>query len=505
MGIEIQADTGGTGFSCSNNLIGGTTSAEGNVISGNTTAGIQLADDVIATTIEGNLIGVNAADTSALPNGAGIQLLGSTDAGTPVTGTIINDNVISGNTAEGISLASSTVNSTIQANFIGTNSSGASLGNGGSGIIIEGTDGFPCTGNLIGGTSSASDGNTIEFNGAYGVEVDGNATTPDILNPILGNSIFLNANNGIELLGGGNNDQEPPTINSAAVCAMGGNTVTIGVTAPAAPAASNFRLEFFLNTVNRNPITEGQTFIGAIAPVPSGQTVIQSFTLPDGTVSVGQWVSATATNLNGAGDTPGDTSEFSLNTVFSAFTPPTITSFTADTTSIHAGGSATFTVAFTQGSNPGPFDVMWSDGATQMNVTSPFTRTVSPTSTTTYTVTIIDSVGCTDTSSPITIIVTGPVLPPNSVSGNAIRNIFLTQIDFINIITWTAPTSGAAPVTYKIYRDAALTELIATIPANGPLQYYDHDRQPGVTYSYYIVSIDSLGNVSTPININITS
>lgn len=95
------------------------------------------------------------------------------------------------------------------------------------------------------------------------------------------------------------------------------------------------------------------------------------------------------------------------------------------------------------------------------------------------------------------------LLPPASVSGCKTRNVFLLQTDYINNITWTAPASGS-PVTYNIYRDAALTELIATISASSTLQFCDHDRDPCVTYTYYITSVDSSGNQSTAASVAVT-
>lgn len=100
-----------------------------------------------------------------------------------------------------------------------------------------------------------------------------------------------------------------------------------------------------------------------------------------------------------------------------------------------------------------------------------------------------------------------PVLinPPLSLTGCKTQNIFLTQTDFINFLVWSAPITGTAPIQYNIYRDSALTELVATIPANGALQYYDHNRNPQITYSYYVVAIDIDGNISTPSAITVTT
>jgi hypothetical protein len=96
------------------------------------------------------------------------------------------------------------------------------------------------------------------------------------------------------------------------------------------------------------------------------------------------------------------------------------------------------------------------------------------------------------------------IMPPSSVSGCKTQNVFFLQADYINNITWTAPTSGNAPVFYNIYRNPALTRLASIVPANGPLQYYDHDRNPYVTYTYYIVSVDASGNQSAPVSVTVT-
>jgi hypothetical protein len=64
-------------------------------------------------------------------------------------------------------------------------------------------------------------------------------------------------------------------------------------------------------------------------------------------------------------------------------------------------------------------------------------------------------------------------------------------------VTWSPPTGGITPVAYNIYRNAGLTDLAATVSANDvPLIFEDHNRRKNVIYTYYIVSIDKLGNQS---------
>jgi len=94
---------------------------------------------------------------------------------------------------------------------------------------------------------------------------------------------------------------------------------------------------------------------------------------------------------------------------------------------------------------------------------------------------------------------------PTNVGGTLTCNVFLTQTDLINKITWSAPTSGETPVAYSIYRDSLLTQLITSVPETGPLLFYDHNRKPCTTYTYYIVSVDAYGNMSLPTAVTITA
>jgi hypothetical protein len=102
------------------------------------------------------------------------------------------------------------------------------------------------------------------------------------------------------------------------------------------------------------------------------------------------------------------------------------------------------------------------------------------------------------------VIPTGIVEAPVNFSGCKLTNTFLTFIDNINRLTWTAPILGNPPVAYTLYRDAALTQLVATLPAN-VLTYDDHNRNPEVVDTYYLVAADAAGDLSQPAVTTVTT
>jgi hypothetical protein len=172
-----------------NSLIGGTTPAARNVISGNQGDGIHLGTAVDAgVRVQGNFIGVNAVGDSGIPNlGNGITVasplnaIGGLEAGA--------GNLISGNLEHGVQFLNTNAReNTLQGNLIGLAADGDTpLGNGQSGVMIEGG----AENNLVGGTTemarniissnfstgihlrnSGDDGNTIQGN-YIGTDVSG--------------------------------------------------------------------------------------------------------------------------------------------------------------------------------------------------------------------------------------------------------------------------------------------------------------------------------------------
>lgn len=102
------------------------------------------------------------------------------------------------------------------------------------------------------------------------------------------------------------------------------------------------------------------------------------------------------------------------------------------------------------------------------------------------------------------VIFTGIVDAPLNFTGTIITNVFLLNTSIIYRLTWSAPTSGNTPVEYRIYRDANLSQLVATIPATSALEYDIYRNAPWVGNTYYIVTVDALGNTSFPISTTVT-
>ena len=179
VGIGVSIGDGSSG-----NIVGGTTSADRNVISGNTDTGIKVNQSTTANNvIQGNYIGITASGATALGNGTGVHVISA-------TGTVIGGagagNVISGN-GTGIlveSFTASPMNTGILGNFIGTNAAGtAAIGNAADGVDIR------TAGNTIGGTT-ALDRNIISGNAQRGISISGAfATNNTVIGSYIGTDL----------------------------------------------------------------------------------------------------------------------------------------------------------------------------------------------------------------------------------------------------------------------------------------------------------------------------
>ena len=135
-----------------------------NVVTANAGAGIRVTGDASSAVISANTIGLDAAASAALGNEEdGVRLEGG--SGHLVGGNATDANVVAGNLGKGI-VASATDAATIAANIVGTNLAGASgLGNSGDGIVVDNAVGTTIRLNLSSG------------NGGSGVSVSGDGSS----------------------------------------------------------------------------------------------------------------------------------------------------------------------------------------------------------------------------------------------------------------------------------------------------------------------------------------
>jgi hypothetical protein len=179
--------TGGTA-----NVIGGTTTVPANVISGNLTAGIELAGGLVSgTQIAGNFIGTDPTGTltvermteiDPLQARQNVGILINSSVGNTVGGAGNAFNVISGNYV-GVNLANTTGPGSpnlVVGNLIGTDASGTSALGNIVGIYINGA-----MGNQIGAPGLP---NTISGNSSVGVEIYGLESKHNVVE---GNTIGL--------------------------------------------------------------------------------------------------------------------------------------------------------------------------------------------------------------------------------------------------------------------------------------------------------------------------
>jgi parallel beta-helix repeat protein len=134
-------------------LYAGNSVVTGLAISGFAAGALEVSGGE-GNTLEANYLGLNSTGTPALGSGPGLRIVGSG------ANQILN-NVISGNTA-GIEIVDSGAN-TMQGNFIGTSDSGeAAISNQGSGVILSGG----------GTTANTLRGNVVSGNTEYGIRID---------------------------------------------------------------------------------------------------------------------------------------------------------------------------------------------------------------------------------------------------------------------------------------------------------------------------------------------
>ncbi len=366
---KTPAQIQGIWVGSNNNVIGGTTPATRNLISGNT-YGI-IINSGMGNIVEGNLIGTDATGTKVLTGQdtaikvySNKNMIGGTTGTTPTAGCTGACNLIAGSESWGINISgANAVGTAVYGNYIGSDVTGLRVLGNSTGIVTGQTsyvyigDGTTAGRNVIVGGHfynimiSQSDhitvaGNylgvgangTVNLGGYYGVGIYGNshdimiggtaagtgnrigyatrgvAVDTSVTVSILRNSIFSSLHQGIDL---GNDDTV--AINDPGDGDTGANNLQNYPVLTAATSStkvvkgtlnstlgSTFHLEFFANpTCNATGYGEGQKFLGGTF-VTTDSSGNASFSLTLGKAfQAGQFITATAT------DAAGTTTEFS--------------------------------------------------------------------------------------------------------------------------------------------------------------------------------------------------
>jgi parallel beta-helix repeat protein len=282
------------------NVVGGATAGERNVISGNESVGVHVAYSS-GNRIVGNYVGTDATGTKDLGNAdVGVNV---TRASSTIGGVTAGErNVISGNDIDGVYLVDASGNK-VTGNYIGTDKNGtAPLGNTEDGVHISNAPD-----NVVGGMT-AGERNLISGNHGVGVGIEGASATG---NRILSNSIFANGLLGIDLGGDGTTANDPgdpdtgpnylqnkPVLYSAKKNAAG--TTTIRGTLDSTPGKT-FKVQFFSNPKGTD---EGKTLLGSTNVLTDGSGKASFAFSTKKEIRLGQNITATATGEYG-------TSEFS--------------------------------------------------------------------------------------------------------------------------------------------------------------------------------------------------
>jgi hypothetical protein len=174
----------------SGNLVGGTTPAERNILSGNSLDGAYV-ERTSNTSIKGNYVGTDFTGIVSLPNQRnGVRIVYNSHTSTVGGATAPERNIISGNVDDGVFLSNNVTGTALRGNYIGTDVNGTStLANGGAGVDLSNN----ANNNTIGGTA-ASERNIISGNSQSGVDITGSTG-----NTVSGNYIGTDVNGTADL------------------------------------------------------------------------------------------------------------------------------------------------------------------------------------------------------------------------------------------------------------------------------------------------------------------
>jgi Domain of unknown function (DUF4347)/Cadherin domain/Right handed beta helix region/Laminin G domain len=275
----------------SGNLIGGTTAAARNVISGNNHFGVEVGSGSQNNRVQGNFIGTDIGGANALGNStSGVGFWGAGTGNVLGGGQAGAGNLISGNAGSGVLVANGSTGVVIQGNTIGLRVDGNSvLANGQSGVLVTGVSTNTLIGTDADGSNDAAERNVISGNLNNGVGIENVGTTGTV---VAGNFIGTNASgsaargngwNGVSMSGGVTNN----TIGGTAVGA--GNLISGNVDSGIAIVDSG---------------TSGNVVLGNVIGLDAAQTAVI------GNTGQGLWI-----GVGASGNTVGGTAAGAANII----------------------------------------------------------------------------------------------------------------------------------------------------------------------------------------------
>ena len=292
------------------NLIGGTTTSR-NVISGNSGDGIRLDGASTGNTVASNYIGLNRDGATALANQNGIQITAGAHDNVIGGTSVARRNLISGNTGYGVLVTGAGADANrLEGNYVGLDGTAGARGNGADGVRISsgavgnlvggtatsaantiannGAAGVAIVGS--GTTGNAVEGNTITANTGLAIDLGGDGVT---------------ANDAGDTDAGADNLQNTPALDGAVTDGVANATVVGSLDSTVNAATYPVRIEFFEadSPADASGHGEAARLLGVYSLTAPGAFTASLTTAP----AAGKTISAVAIDAN------GNTSEMASN------------------------------------------------------------------------------------------------------------------------------------------------------------------------------------------------
>ncbi len=185
IGLGVDGSTGIGNSNCgicsangaNTNTIGGDGAGEGNIISSNGVGAIYFAGSGGSNVIQGNYMGTDYLGTSVRGNNNFGITIDENDNNTIGGSNAGARNIISGNSGAGLSLTGGSNSNTVSGNYIGLGSDGSTVIGNGSGGVYIEN---PSSNNTIGGTTSDAR-NIISGNSDSGVVIAGSTANTNVV------------------------------------------------------------------------------------------------------------------------------------------------------------------------------------------------------------------------------------------------------------------------------------------------------------------------------------